>query len=155
MSPVSLTHYGRQALKSQFFPFSYIKLYGMKFSVKFREFRVNIKWYLNLVSLCFTYRKRITSNSLSCCWNWSKFLPSNLCVSIDSVPFSLNFYGEFYLRWKGHQSRLVKSKLFFFGRKTSWLSPDDLEIDWRPLHKLSQLFIRKNTSKDELYRYYS
>ncbi|KAJ6635616.1 Proteasome activator complex subunit 4, partial [Pseudolycoriella hygida] len=40
-------------------------------------------------------------------------------------------------------------------RKSSWLSPDDIEIDWKPLYKLSEIYIKKNSSKDELYRYFS
>ncbi|XP_055545788.1 proteasome activator complex subunit 4A-like isoform X2 [Wyeomyia smithii] len=37
-------------------------------------------------------------------------------------------------------------------RKPEWLSPDDIQIDWRPLYKLSNLILNKNCNKGDLYR---
>lgn len=39
-------------------------------------------------------------------------------------------------------------------RKSSWLSPDDIQIDWKPLYKLSNIFLNKNSTKGEFYRYF-
>ncbi|XP_055638685.1 proteasome activator complex subunit 4-like [Toxorhynchites rutilus septentrionalis] len=40
-------------------------------------------------------------------------------------------------------------------RKPEWLSPDDLQIEWRPLYKLCNLILNKNCSKGDLYRYFA
>ncbi|XP_058447896.1 proteasome activator complex subunit 4A-like isoform X2 [Malaya genurostris] len=40
-------------------------------------------------------------------------------------------------------------------RKPEWLSPDDIQIAWRPLYKLSNLILNKNCSKGDLYRCFS
>nr|XP_029734187.1 proteasome activator complex subunit 4B isoform X2 [Aedes albopictus] len=40
-------------------------------------------------------------------------------------------------------------------RKPEWLSPDDIQIDWRPLYKLCNLILNKNCSKGDLYRYFA
>lgn len=40
-------------------------------------------------------------------------------------------------------------------RKPEWLSPDDIQIDWRPLYKLCNLISNKNCSKGDLYRYFA
>lgn len=42
----------------------------------------------------------------------------------------------------------------YSNRKTSWLTPDDLEIDWKPLYKLANIFLNKNSTKGEIYRYF-
>uniref|UniRef100_A0A336KJE2 CSON009560 protein n=1 Tax=Culicoides sonorensis TaxID=179676 RepID=A0A336KJE2_CULSO len=39
-------------------------------------------------------------------------------------------------------------------KKSQWLSPDDLQIDWRPLYELSIIYLNKNVSKGDLYRYF-
>ncbi len=118
---------------------------------------VVIKFYL----FCFC-RKRITLNSSNFYCDWSKYHRLNQCVLIDFAPYSLNFYGKnkfilILLSCEHSPRRHIMQHNFhnLFDRKSSWLSPDDIEIDWRPLYKLSQIFIRKNTSKDELYRYFS
>jgi proteasome activator subunit 4 len=46
---------------------------------------------------------------------------------------------------------VVLSKLL---RKSEWLSPDDLQVDWRPLYNLSKLILDKNCSKGDLYRFF-
>uniref|UniRef100_A0A1Q3F8W9 Proteasome activator complex subunit 4 n=1 Tax=Culex tarsalis TaxID=7177 RepID=A0A1Q3F8W9_CULTA len=40
-------------------------------------------------------------------------------------------------------------------RKPEWLSPDDIQIEWRPLYKLCNLILNKNCSKGDLYRYFA
>lgn len=40
-------------------------------------------------------------------------------------------------------------------RKPEWLSPDDIQIDWKPLYALSNLILNKNCSKGDLYRYFA
>lgn len=38
--------------------------------------------------------------------------------------------------------------------KSTWLTPEDIQIDWKPLYKLSNIFLNKNSTKGEIYRYF-
>ncbi|XP_055613465.1 proteasome activator complex subunit 4B-like isoform X2 [Uranotaenia lowii] len=40
-------------------------------------------------------------------------------------------------------------------RKPEWLTPEDIQIDWRPLYNLSNLILNKNCSKGDSYRYFA
>ncbi|KAL7039640.1 hypothetical protein ACKWTF_000055 [Chironomus riparius] len=44
--------------------------------------------------------------------------------------------------------------IIFIDRKSHLLSPEDLEIDWRPLYNLCRLYIDKRSSKGDLIRSY-
>lgn len=39
-------------------------------------------------------------------------------------------------------------------RKCQLLSPDDLQIDWKPLYELAKIYLKRNSNKCVMHRFF-
>lgn len=110
----------------------YLKLYGLKFS---KEDHIKlIKLLLSLIEIPDLEPAKL-----------NKF-----CIALSQLLRYVSNVLQFLIKFV---AKVVYFAHFCYS-KSSWLSPEDIEIDWKPLYKLSNIFLNKNSTKGEIYRYF-